>query len=93
MTRTRASALTGLVFALLGLGRPSLGHGAVSEKACLTPRTGSLSTLLSTLPVAKKGSAAKMVPVTRGSPRWMAAFNAVLAWENDDCAAFTAFIE
>jgi hypothetical protein len=34
-----------------------------------------------------------MVPVTRGSPRWMAAFNAILAWQNDDCPAFALFVE
>lgn len=36
---------------------------------------------------------AAMVPITRGSPRWMSGFNAVLAWENDDCPAFAAFAE
>ena len=34
-----------------------------------------------------------MVPITRGSPRWMSGFNAILAWENDDCPAFAAFAE
>ncbi len=34
-----------------------------------------------------------MTPITRGSPRWMSGFNAVLAWQNDDCPAFAAFAE
>lgn len=33
----------------------------------------------------------RLVLVTRGSPRWMAAFNAALAWVNDDCPAFAEF--
>lgn len=85
--RLQAGAL-----ALIGLGLAWPSWAAMPEKACLPQRLGALSGLLSTQPVAKKGGA-KMVTVTRGSPRWMAAFNAILAWENDDCEAFSAFIE
>lgn len=95
MTRSGGPALFGPALfglALFGLALASPAWGAVPEKACLPQRAGPLSTLLSTQPTAKKGGA-RMVTVTRGSPRWMAAFNAILAWENDDCEAFSAFVE
>lgn len=65
---------------------------------CLQQVRGDLVSILGAAPFASErdlagpGPAA-MVPITRGSPRWMSGFNAVLAWENDDCPAFAAFAE
>lgn len=95
MTRAGALALIGLGLVLMIMAPPVWGAvpGTGTEKVCLPQRSGELAALLSTQPMAKRGGATKMVTVTRGSPRWMAAFNAILAWENDDCEAFSAFIE
>jgi len=65
---------------------------------CLPQRTGDLVALLRATPFASVRDLTQpgpqaMVPITRGSPRWMSGFNAILAWENDDCPAFAAFAE
>ena len=33
----------------------------------------------------------QFIAVSRGAPRWLAGFNLALAWENDDCKAFSEF--
>jgi hypothetical protein len=69
-------------------------HAATATgPSCLPQRRGDLAKLVQAQPLLPRSGGGKMVTVTRGSPRWMAAFNAVLAWENDDCAAFAAFAE
>lgn len=76
---------------------PSDG-GSEPPLHCLQQVSGDLLMLLGAVPFAGQrdldgpGPAA-MVPITRGSPRWMSGFNAILAWENDDCPAFAAFAE
>ncbi len=67
---------------------------AQAEPSCLPQRRADLAQILAEQARAHSDpQAPKMVTLTRGSPRWMAAFNAVLAWENDDCKAFAAFAE
>jgi hypothetical protein len=95
---TRATGAGLFVFGLglvLGVFSALPARGAVTKKSCLPQRQGDLAQILKSQSLARAGAAQKavMVPVTRGSPRWMAAFNAVLAWENDDCEAFSAFAE
>lgn len=58
---------------------------------CLPSETADLVEVMAQLPFAGRDGEAKVVPVTRGSPRWMSAFNAALAWVNDDCPAFAEF--
>jgi hypothetical protein len=78
----------------------SAGDGGSDEPRldCLQQVSGDLVSIIGAVPYAGErdlagpGPAA-MVPITRGSPRWMSGFNAVLAWENDDCPAFAAFAE
>lgn len=65
---------------------------------CLPQRSGDLVALVRATPFASARDLTQpgpqaMVPITRGSPRWMSGFNAILAWENDDCPAFAAFAE
>ena len=64
---------------------------------CLPQRTMDLGQLLRAQRFAGQrdtdGGVGSMTPITRGSPRWMSGFNAVLAWQNDDCPAFAAFAE
>jgi len=84
-------AVLGLIAAL------ALARRAESAPSCLPERRVDLQKLVESQPLAPPSSAAgagqTMVPVTRGAPRWMAAWNAVLAWQNDDCPAFAAFAE
>lgn len=63
---------------------------------CLPVETADLAELIARQPFApaadeRKEGDPRLVPVTRGSPRWMSAFNAALAWVNDDCPAFAEF--
>lgn len=63
---------------------------------CLPVETADLLELIAQQSFAPAASERKdgdpsMVLVSRGSPRWMAAFNAALAWVNDDCSAFVEF--
>jgi len=64
---------------------------------CLPQRTGDLASFLRAQRFAgthnAQPGAGNMTTITRGSPRWMSGFNAVLAWQNDDCPAFSAFAE
>lgn len=87
---TSASAATG--------GSAPAAAGTTEPRLdCLPQRTGDLVTLLRSQRFAgsRNGSLGpgSMTPITRGSPRWMSGFNAVLAWQNDDCPAFAAFVE
>lgn len=66
---------------------------AASSPHCLPQRSADLVQLVQSQPLALRRAGGQMVPVTRGSPRWMAGFNAVLAWQNDDCSAFATFVE
>lgn len=79
---------------------PSAADAGAAEPRldCLPQRSGDLVALVRATPftsardLTQPGPQA-MVPITRGSPRWMSGFNAILAWENDDCPAFAAFAE
>ena len=82
-----------LAIAMIGLFAAGPARAAVLEKSCLPQRTGDLAALLANQTIAGRADREKMLPATRTTPRWMAAFNAVLAWSNDDCEAFSAFAE
>jgi hypothetical protein len=60
--------------------------------SCLPQRSDDLVRLLRSQPFAGRDGG-PMVPVTSGSPRWMAAYNAGLAWASGDCAGFATFAD
>ena len=64
---------------------------AAPSGSCLPQQTVDLVQWIAQQPLAPPKGAVKMVPISRGSPRWMAGFNVGLAWENDDCTAFADF--
>lgn len=86
----------GLVMAQAGLGAAAAAGPAVVAPAaasCLPQRRVDLVKLIAEQAVIPQGGAAKFVAVSRGSPRWMAAFNLGVSWENDDCPAFAGFAQ
>jgi hypothetical protein len=86
--------VTRLLAEVLALSALFVATGdAEAATSCLKERKADLAELVMVQPLAPRSGGSKMVPITRGSPRWMAAFNAILAWENDDCEAFAAFTE
>ena len=85
---------------VLSCGVSASALGALPEAptappaSCLPLERGSLSARLATIAVAPTAAQAgreHLVPVTRGMPRFMAAFNAGLAWLNTDCSALKTF--
>lgn len=61
-----------------------------ASTACLPVRSGDLASFFTPpRPLAQGGP--KLVPISRGTPRFMAAFNAALSWVNADCLAFRDF--
>lgn len=75
------------------LGALFYASAGSATPSCLPQRRADLVRLIGEQPILTQRGGAKMVTVTRGSPRWMAAFNAALAWQNADCPAFAAFAE
>lgn len=64
---------------------------------CLPQKSADLAALIAAQKLAPRDGgpdgSQHLVTVSRGKPRWMAAFNAALAWQNGECAAFATFAE
>lgn len=66
--------------------------GGSPTSSCLPQRSTDLVAYLRSQPFAGRDGG-PLVPVTRGSSRWMAAYNAALAWASADCPSFATFAD
>ena len=70
-TRTTLGLVVPVLALVFGALLALPARGAVAKKSCLPQRQGDLAQILKAQSLARAGMAPQMVPVTRGSPRWM----------------------
>lgn len=71
---------------------PTASLDIAKTTSCLPERRVDLVEYLRQKPFAAR-DAGPFVSVSRGSPRWMAAYNAALSWQLGDCGSFALFAD